>query len=97
MYTDPSLVALSLTTRLLVGGLVELDNIWPRARSGVGWIGVRMQETISKVLDSMVGEVGIGNIGYRVLIARTEGLILMLDMSIILQCRQAILVARNVA
>ena len=52
-----------------------------------------MQETIGKVLNSAMGEVGIGNIGCRVLVTNVEGLVFILNMSIILQYCRAIMVA----
>ena len=70
------------TRRLLNSGMVELDTVWLWARSGVGWVRVRMQETIGKVLSSKA-----------VLVTSIEELVFMLNMSIILQCRRAILVA----
>jgi hypothetical protein len=85
----------SKTRRLLDSVLVELDTVTPRARSGVGWVRVRMQETIGKVLNSTSGKDGVGNIGCRVLVTIIEGLLIMLNMSATMQCRQAVLVARN--
>ena len=86
----------SKTRHLLDSGLVELDTVRPRARSSMRRVWVRMQETIGKILNSTTGEGGIDNISCRVLLTSVEGLVFMLTISIILQCRRAILVAGNV-
>ena len=54
-----------------------------------------MHETIGKFLNSTTGEGGIGNIGCGVLVTSVEGLVFVLNISIVLQCCRAILVARN--